>query len=282
MRPKLVRNALNSVLKANEFYEDWEMAFIDDSSPKPGRAIAESIMKDHLHKVKFYHTSMYLSEKKKTDGMVGRFMNLAMKESNADIGIMLCDDDELHPHYLRDINQYFQDRPEVGYCYSNIQIYLPGWERSENVENISGPWNQYNTPISAADRIDASQVAWRIPLCKEHQAWFAENRTRSLDATIYDALYKVCGPCVYTGMVSQYKGVHPGCLQNLNHRRIWHGKHNIDLGGAPVEVSHIASIIERYRDQNKLSEALRICNQAIAHFENNEIFHQIKGLLVTS
>ena len=104
-RPKLVRNALSSILAANEHHQDWELAFGDDGSIIPGKPIVEEVLKDHLDKIRIVESGMNLEDKLKHGLVLGRMANEAISLSSADIAIILCDDDELHPEYLKNISE---------------------------------------------------------------------------------------------------------------------------------------------------------------------------------
>lgn len=222
-RPLLVRNTLNSILKANEHHNNWHLAFGDDGSKIPGRPIVEEMLKDHMHKVTIVETQMTFEEKIKEGISLGRYANAVIKESDADVGIMLCDDDELHPEYLKNLSQYFLSRPDVLYCYSKIHLFNPFIQTTEGVNNISGKFNQWNTPINPVGKVDATQVAWRLSCCKERGAWFKESTrhvegkpwTRDTDRGFFETLSEKCGLCHPTGFVGQYKGVH-------DYQLLWH------------------------------------------------------------
>ena len=98
-RPILLRNALNSILRADEYHQDWELAFGDDGSEIPGKPIVEEVLKDHLDHVRCYHSNMKFEDKIENGLILGTMANEAMQDSDADIGFMLCDDDELVPTY---------------------------------------------------------------------------------------------------------------------------------------------------------------------------------------
>ena len=62
-RPKMVVNALKSIEKANEFYENWELAFLDDGSVFSGENVVKNYLPQFLHKIKFYHSNSTPEEK---------------------------------------------------------------------------------------------------------------------------------------------------------------------------------------------------------------------------
>lgn len=222
-RPLLVKNALKSIAKANEQHQNWELLFGDDGSVIPGKPIAEQELGNLIDKVIFVESNLSLQEKLKNGITIGKYANQAIRESNADVAIMLCDDDELVPNYLCNLNKYYLNNPEILYCYSKIHLYNPLIQSSFNVDNVSGKYNQHKEPINPVGNLDASQVSWRLDCCKKNGAWFAESTkhvegkpwTRDTDRSFFENLYEKCGLCHPTGFVGQYKGVH-------DYQLLWH------------------------------------------------------------
>jgi len=222
-RPKLVRNALSSILAANEFHQDWELAFGDDGSKIPGRPIVEDVLKDHLDKVTFVQSGMTLDDKLKSGLMLGKMANDAIAASSADLGLVLCDDDELHPEYLKNLSAFFEANPNVLYAYSKIHLYNPLYQKSSDVNNLNHKYNQWVTPINPSCRVDASQVSWRLSCCKQMEAWFYDSTkcvpdrpwAKDTDRGFFENIYSKCGDCYPTNIVGQYKGTH-------DHQLLWH------------------------------------------------------------
>lgn len=228
-RPKLVKNALNSILLSDSYHQDWEMVFLDDGSLIPGRPIVEEILKDHLKKIKFVKSDMKLEDKLSKGLILGKIANDAIKNSNAEIAIILCDDDELHPEYLKNISRYFKENSSVLYAYSKINIYNPIFQKSEGISNLNHKYNQWDGPINPVGKVDASQVSWRLDCCKFMGAWFEESTNVvkdkpwliDTDKAFFENLHAKCGDCHPTGFVSQYKGVH-------DYQLLWHKNAGID------------------------------------------------------
>ena len=223
-RPLLVRNALNSILKANEHHSNWHLAFGDDGSKIPGRPIVENILHEHLDKVTFVRNNMTFEEKIKEGIVLGKMANEAIAESDADVAFILCDDDELVPMYLKRLSNFFLNHPRILYCYSKVFMYNPLVQKSSDVKRIAvGKFNQPKDPINPVNQVDASQVAWRLSCCKEHGAWFRESTkevtgkpwTRDTDKGFFQNLYDKCGMCHPTGFAGQFKGIH-------DHQLLWH------------------------------------------------------------
>jgi len=228
-RPKLVRNALSSILAANEHHQDWELAFGDDGSIIPGKPIVEEVLKDHLHKIRIVESGMNLEDKLKHGLVLGRMANEAISLSSADVAIILCDDDELHPEYLKNISEFFTLNPSVLYAYSKIHIYNPLFQTSSGVNNLNHKYNQWNVPINPVNKVDASQVSWRLDCCKLNQAWFCDSTNfvtgkpwaKDTDKGFFENLYDKCGECYPTGIVAQYKGIH-------DYQLLWHKNAGLD------------------------------------------------------
>lgn len=218
-RPGLVKGLLRSLIVADSHYQNWELAFIDDGSNEPGRPIVERILREHLSKIRFYNSEMTREMKALCGGsFMGKFMNDAIKDSDAQIVIMVGDDDELYPDYLKNLNQYFLDHPKVLSCYSGVHVFDPLKEKSCNTHNLyyeDPKWKGhawFGKPIDPAYRVDGTQVAWRMSCCKIDGAWFSYPLTLNHDAEFFEELYERCGPSEYTGFISMYKGRHQGQL----------------------------------------------------------------------
>lgn len=215
-RPKMVRNALNSILLADKHYKNWVLGFYDDASVVPGEPIVREILAGKLNQVNFHRLNMTPKEKAKTGGIMGAGLNKILDQTDADIGIMLCDDDALHPMYLYNLNRYFNKNPDVNSCHSNVIDYNPSQEELADVLDRKVNWNNFlnhqKGSICAASKVDASQVAWRMT-CKTR---FASPLPKNHDHYFYESLYRSCGPTYYSGFISQFKGLHNKQLSYLD------------------------------------------------------------------
>ncbi len=221
----MVRNMLHSILGANEHHEHWELVFGDDGSKTPGRPIVEDILEDHLGKVTFVHSGMNFEDKIEQGLILGRLANEAIAKSDADVALILCDDDELVPTYLKELSEFFTRHQNILYCYSKIHLYNPLFQKSENVNNVdrSNRWNKWDTKIEPSGKVDATQVAWRLDCCKKYGAWFDDSTksvqgkpwTKNTDKSFFENLYDKCGECHPSGLVAQFKGVH-------DYQLLWH------------------------------------------------------------
>ena len=256
----MVQNALRSILDSD--YKNWELAFIDDSSPTPGRPVCEDLLKDHLDQVKFYNTNMTPEEKKSSNGMVGQTMNKAVQESDADVAIMLCDDDALCPDYLKNLNDFFESNPDALACYSHVFRFNPAFENIEFVRKIYEE-TAYTADIRLAGSVDASQVAWRTSV-HDKNVWFEEKRTKYLDYQFYTQLDEMIKGVPFSGFFAQYKGVHPTMLENHETDILWFGN-TIDIPDCErtTSPSEICAIVEEKLKNGYLDEARRICDKGI-------------------
>lgn len=228
-RPKLVRNALNSILKANEHHQDWALSFGDDGSVIPGAPIVEEILHEHMDKVNLVQTGMSLDDKLERGIRLGWYANEEIRNSDADVAMMLCDDDELHPQCLKRLSDYFTTRTYVKSCYSKLALYNPLFQKSGDVSNLVNKYNQWSEPINPVNKVDASQVAWRLECCKKYGAWFAASTkfvpgmpwAKDTDKSFFEQLYEKCGPSHPTNFIAQYKGIH-------DYQLMWAKKTNED------------------------------------------------------
>jgi glycosyltransferase involved in cell wall biosynthesis len=244
-RPILVKNALRSILKCNNNHENWVLFFGDDGSPNPGRPIVEDILADFKNQIVFANSNAS-PEQKIQDGLsIGKYANQAIKESDADVVVTLCDDDEFYPNYFYNLNNFFLKNQEVLYCYSNIITYNPLFQKSEDSHSLSHKYNQYKNPINPVGKLDATQVAWRSDCCKKFDAWFAETTKfiqgkpliKDTDRSFFENLYNKCGLCYPTNFISQFKGIH-------DYQLLWHKN------------AHKESLLSYYNNCQKLSGEL--------------------------
>jgi len=234
-RPNLVRNALNSILKANEKYQNWYLVVHDDGSDNHATPIVREVLKPVLDRVGIVRTEMTVQDKVDSGGLLGKQLNdiirAALYEVRPDLFCMLCDDDELHPEYLANLNTFFDKNSKIMSCYSKVVCCNPlTGEVYDSSHPMATKLNRWDVPICGSCRVDASQVAWRAS-CHEAGAWFHYPCVKDHDAHFFQALYDRCGPMHPTGFVAQYKGVHEKQLGNLGAWRAWVEK-DIDKGAS--------------------------------------------------
>lgn len=219
-RPNMVQNALRSI-KALD-YSNWELAFIDDGVLQPGKPIVESLLPDLLGKVQFYNSHHSVEDKIKNKGShMGRLMNQAISKSNAQYGLMLCDDDALFPDYLTNLNTWFKAHPKQTQCYCDVVFFNPFketpqqlqpdpyiWYGTEKVDRVKHFLNKGGRTVRASNCLDASQVVWNLDWQRKHKCWFPFPKTKNLDADFYKNL----GYCQPAGFNGQYKAYYPSNL----------------------------------------------------------------------
>lgn len=221
-RPNIVKNALNSLNALN--YTNFEIAFIDDGSEIPGKSIAEEILSDDiLRNVTFYNTNDSVQQKIKQGGSVfGKLANEAIKNSDAEYAIMLCDDDAVVSDYLLYLNEYFQLNDFIAYCFSKVYFFNPSKETYKEFKEYSTymhpgstySLNHYTEPINPVGKVDASQICWKTSCNKDGDIWFPYPLTRGLDAALYQQLFDKYGYCYPTFTYGQYKGAFADQLGN--------------------------------------------------------------------
>lgn len=213
-RPQIVLNALNSVIIANEYYDNWHLAIIDDGSKSPIKPIAEDVLRDVLDKVSFYNTECSVEDKLNNRGLLGKFINQAVNDIPADIELCLPDDDALYHDYLLNLNKYMNDNPNVEACYSNVLIYNPIKEPpQDSLDRMIGFWNKRKESIDRLSGVlDICQIAVRSIIHKKYSLWCGESDTLDVDWKMGRRAEKSKLIVEYTGFISQYKGIHDNQL----------------------------------------------------------------------
>ena len=224
-RPQMVENALHSI--KNLEYEDWELAFIDDGSRKPGKPVVENILGDYPDRIRYYFTGSSIDDKNRQGGSnVGLLMNKAIRESNAEMAVMLCDDDALVSDYFNNLPCWAKENPDEHYCYSHVILFDPfkekpheGFKNSYLIRQVNHEtlkwdrkkhWFNKTTLLYPEAKLDASQVAWRT-YCNT-KVHFPARRTCHIDSHFYKQMGEHYGQIKYSGFFGQYKGLHDDTL----------------------------------------------------------------------
>lgn len=220
-RPNLVKVALNSIKNNN--YNNWELAFIDDGSEVEGKPIVEEILSDYIDNIKFYNTNDSIVDKlnrnKEEGSIFGKYAQQAIEESNADLVLMLCDDDALYPEYLNNLNKYFKDHPDEKYVYSHIHTYDPVLIKLEDNPPYEDHHLNKDWPLNPFFNIDMSQVSWRRQEFIDNDIKFPYPMTVNLDALIFSQMHNKFGDCKFSGFIGQYKAIYKGGYDDpLSHR----------------------------------------------------------------
>lgn len=211
-RPKIVLNALNSINELN--YENFEVRFIDDGSINRGEEVVKEICSSIIDKFTFYYINNTVNDKIMQGGSIhGSYMNLAIKESDADCVIVMCDDDALFPDYLTNLNKFYNDNPDKSWCYSHVKFFNPEIETyRESVEEPldkrfrAASLNHHREPIVPSCTVDGSQVSFRRSAFVDNNIWYPFPQTKDCDRYIFERMIVPLGLCHFSGFYGQYKG----------------------------------------------------------------------------
>ena len=209
-RPKIVRNALDSIMNVN--YNNWHLTFIDDSGDD---AFKDTFLNYGFDKNKIIYTPILMSDDEKTKNggsMFGKYVNESILNSDCDIVILICDDDAIDSEYLNTLNKFYNNSNEVwGYCHikyfnPNIENYKASKLTPEN-PNLNYPFMNGNTgPINPHFNVDSSQVTFRKKAMVDGNVWYPFPQTLNLDASIFIKMFNKYGLCKFTDCYGQYKG----------------------------------------------------------------------------
>ena len=122
-RPVMVFNALNSI--KNLQYQNWHVDFIDDSGDD---SFKETLLTAGLDNSKITYIPTYdTDEIKKSVGgsRHGHFMNESIRNSDADVIVILCDDDALISDGLNKLDKFYTENPTINWSYSFVKYYNP-------------------------------------------------------------------------------------------------------------------------------------------------------------
>ena len=216
-RDKLVEASLRSLLEQE--YDNWEVAMVDDGSKVNGLDIAKRILPQYMDRFYYYRindTSEQKLERSGVDGsQMGMYANYAIEKSNADYAVMLCDDDVLCPGYLKRLNTYYNENPNVHYAYSHIKTYNPSVETPSDVKEVRPHKLNYTGPMQPYYALDMSQVSFSLQRFKKDRIRFYSPWTVNIDAELFGQMFQKWGLCQFTGFLGQYKAIHS---DSLSHR----------------------------------------------------------------
>ena len=208
-RPRIVLNALNSLLEIN--YPEFEVHFIDDGSKNKGEPIVRDVCKSIIDKFTFHYIDNSVDDKKKQGGSIhGKYLNVAIQTSDADHVIVLCDDDAIYPNFLTKMNTFLnkEENKNKKYFYHNMVLYNSLVERyDDGVErkDLSYFTNKWKEPIHCSNRVDSTQVTYSRKSFVDDGLEYPYPQTSNLDASIFNQMYDKWGLCHYSGLVSQVK-----------------------------------------------------------------------------
>jgi hypothetical protein len=156
---------------------------------------------------------------KEHGSIFGKYAQQAVEESDADIVMMLCDDDALYPEYFNNLNKYFQLHSDEKYVYSHIHTYDPMLTKLEDNPPYEHHHLNKDWPLNPHFNIDMSQVAWRRQAFIDSGIKFPYPMTANLDAVVYNQMHNHFGDCKFSGFFSEYKAMFKGGYNDqLSHR----------------------------------------------------------------
>ena len=208
----MVKNALKSIL--NQTYQNYDVFFVNDSDEHD--VMAASLAEFNFPPEKLTYCLSNESDQLKAErgySRLGYFWNDACEKTDADVAIMLCDDDALHPDYLMNMKNWYEANPDQNYCYSHAIPFDPFTQNFEEVQPTPF-WLNHTHPLAPSCMVDASQVSWRVKPMVEAGIKFPETQTRNLDAGLYAGMYDNWGLCNFSGFYGQYKGTYSTTLTN--------------------------------------------------------------------
>lgn len=210
-RPKIVLNALESIAKLS--YDNWHLTFIDDSGDN---SFEESFLKFGFDNKKINYVSIMMGddEKVKIGGSIfGKYVNNSIKDSDADIIILICDDDALFSDYLENLNKFYNENPNVMWGYSHVKFFNPEIQHYSEATETPNDYtfntsslNAHTQPIHPSCRVDSSQVSFRRSAFVDNNVWYPYPHTKDLDRNVFEKMFVKIGWCPFTNCYGQYKG----------------------------------------------------------------------------
>ena len=251
-RPKMILNGLRAMEKIN--YDNYEICIVDDGSILYP---IEKVIEKHNIKIKnlkIINSKDTLENKAKRGSIHGKFMNQAIKESDADIVIMHSDDDAVHEDYFSNLNSFYLKNPNCMYSYGHVIPFDPFEQvpcETLKYYNANKKWNtnaasglNWTQPINPFCNVDATQVSWRSQCNKEHNIWLPEEQTKNLDASFYQVMFETFGNCVFNGSTSVFKAFHKDQLTNRQGQDQY-------LPGDLQEESRYISVCANFKNESK-------------------------------
>ena len=216
-RPILLKRALESILQSHEHHPDWSLLFCDDNSPVPGAPIVLDVLQGFHDRLTLVRNADSIEQRIDQGLTIGKVANEGLLATDAEIAVVLCDDDKLVPTYLRDLSDFYTKNQTVMYAWS--KIYVVNLEVSP-IHHDFVDYNSWEGAIEPKNRVDSSQVSFRISCFKDYGARYLELGHKHLDADLYSTLYEKFGPAPFTGLTAQFKGIHN--YQLLYHKSTLH------------------------------------------------------------
>lgn len=239
-RPEMLRNAIRSLYNEELVLFGWryrtehqiEIVIVDDCEAE---AIEEygAQRSGEYDGIRIIQPGDTLAQKKNhTASRLGRSLNQAVQDSNADLVMMLCDDDLVYPRASKKIIEFFEQHPDENWGWGSVCLYnalncdYPNIHSLNNVQLIDGevvsaegnniPPGLRDVPFMqrtvAANRLDISQVVWRRESQIKHNIRWAEKShpvRHPIDHMVFHQMdNKFSNQCPNMNCMVQYKGVH--------------------------------------------------------------------------
>lgn len=232
MRSQYLLNAVSSIAQQDISPELLRVTIIDDSpTDHPDTVTAAQWRKDYdfrndvrLLDPRIITVNETLKDKE-AQGLtrMGAAMNNELRETDADLALVLCDDDCLYPRALENVIQFFAANPNEVWGYGMAMRFNPNYVYPYVKElgffypaDVTHP---YTADTPAKNKLDISQVVWRPEAMREADAWFPRRthpRKRPLDFYFYERMDKAYKTCPFMNFVLQYKGTHPDQLSKTS------------------------------------------------------------------
>lgn len=246
-RPQMLRNAIRSIYNEGLLWSSRdhttkhqiEIVIVDDCE-------AEAIEEFGAQKSGEYDGMRIIQPRDTlmqkhghTASRVGWALNKAVMESDADIVMMLCDDDLVYPWAAEKIIKFFEEHPEEDWgwgsacTYNAVTCNFPTIETNDGMQLIHGqivtaegensPPGKRDVPFMertvAANILDISQVAWRRESQIAHNIrWIDKSHPNRnpIDHMVFHQMdSRFSEGCPNMDILVQYKGSHDTQLSTL-------------------------------------------------------------------
>lgn len=223
-RPKIVLNALESILEMD--YDNFEVHFIDDGSRQKGEPIVRERCASIIDKFTFHYIDNTPQQKEKQGGSLhGKYLNIAIQQSDADYVMILCDDDAMNPSFFKEFNDFLnKENDKKPYYYNHVIIYNCLSENYKNAikrNDTNHRLNRHTGSISPSCNVDSSQVIYSRKRFIDDGLSYPFPQTINLDANIYAQMLHKWGLCDYTSLISQIKSYNNLNLEYRKNKNIW-------------------------------------------------------------
>lgn len=208
-RPKIVLNALNSILDIK--YPNFEVHVVDDGSINKVEPIVREVCSSIIDKFTFHYINNTPEQKREQGGSIhGKYVTDAVKQSDADHVILLCDDDAIYPNFLDNLNLLLNspENKDKKYFYHNILKYnslVESYKDGIQKNDLSFYTNQWKEPINCCKHVDSSQVTYDREGFVNENMFYPHPQTSDLDAASFQQMFDKWGPAYYSELIAQIK-----------------------------------------------------------------------------